>query len=71
MQISSCFGKLPDSFNKGLTQLIFIYYIENILEQVIDFHFLEFLFLKEFTASKSRDQYIFVEFDLSSFLKLN
>ena len=29
---------VPPGFNKGLTQLIFIYYIENILEQILLFH---------------------------------
>ena len=53
MQISNTyvFCKVPPGFNKGLPQLIFIYYIENTLEQVIPIHFLKLLFLKEFTAS--------------------
>ena len=53
MQISNTyvFCKVPLGFNKGLTQLICIYYIEDILEQVIVFHFQFFLYLKDFTAS--------------------
>ena len=44
--------KQPPGFNKGLTQLMGIYYIENNLGPVPIFHFFKSWFKKEFTGSK-------------------